>query len=95
MQPIYAYPEYRITTMYAQTFSSNQPIISNLQTSGLQFSQPTEIQVSSPLSLPLECCKSDGFWALLSWAESTATYMSNAAKIFLLLNLYTNNKEES
>jgi len=34
MQPIYAYQEYRITTVYAQTVFFNQPITSNLQTSG-------------------------------------------------------------
>jgi len=31
MQLIYVYQEYRITTVYAQTVFSNQPITSNLQ----------------------------------------------------------------
>ena len=69
--------------------------INSHRNSALQFSQPVEIQVSSSLSLPLECSKSEGFWALLSRAESRTTYMSTAVKIFLLLNLYTKNKEES
>ena len=50
----------------------------------LQFNQPAGIQVSSSLSLPLECDKSEGFWALFSRAESRTTYMSIAAKIFLI-----------
>jgi len=61
----------------------------------LQFSQPIKIHVSSSLRLSLECSKSEGFWALLSRVEFRATYISAAAKIFLLLNLYTKNKEGS
>ena len=61
----------------------------------LQFSQPEKIQVSSSLRFPFECSKSEGFCALFSRAESMATYMSTVAKIFLLLNLYTKNREES
>jgi len=59
--------------------------------------QPTckKKQISGSLRLPLECSKSEGFWAVFSWAEPRATYMSTVAKIFFLLNLYTKNKEES
>ena len=35
-----------------------------------------KIQVSSSLSLPQDCSKSEGLLALLSWAESKATYVS-------------------
>jgi len=61
----------------------------------LQFNQPTKIQISSSLRLPLECSKSEGFWTPLSWAESRATYMSTAAKFPWYLSLHTKNKEES
>jgi len=77
--------------MYSETTKE----IKSYRNSALQFSQPAEIHVSNSLSLSLECSKYEGFWALLSRAESRATYISTAAKISLLLNLYTKNKEES
>ena len=76
--------------MYTETNKK----INSYRILALQFSQSTKTQVSISLRLPLECSKSEGFWALLSRAESKATYMSTAAKNSLL-NLYTKNKEES
>ena len=63
-------------------YSETNKEINSYRILALQFSQPAKIQVSSLLRLPLECSKSEGLWALLSRAESRATYMSTAIKKF-------------
>ena len=70
----------RLESMYSETNKK----INSYKNLVLQFSQPIEIQVSNSLRLLLECSKSKGFWALHSWVESRATYMSNAVNIFLI-----------
>ena len=47
-------------------YSETNKKINSYENLALQFSQPAKIQVSSSLRLPLECSKSEGFWALLS-----------------------------
>ena len=74
-------------------YSETNKEIKSYRNSALQFSQLAEIQVSSSLSLPLECSKSEGFWALLSSRVQGHLYV-HCSKNFLL-NLYTKNKEES
>jgi len=67
----------RLESKYSETNKKN-----SYKFLALQFSQPVKkIQVSSSLRLPLECNKFEGFWALLSRAESRTTNMSTAVKI--------------
>ena len=58
--------KHHFTVEVRKYVSETNKKINSYRNLALQFSQPTEIQISSSLKLSLEYSKSEGFWALLS-----------------------------